>query len=162
MPRLADFQARSLDGTAVDLSAYDGSVVLVVNTASQCGYASQLPGLQRLHDEHADAGFSVLGFPSDQFKQEPLEDDELGAVCERNFGVTFPMFAKVAVNGRGADPLFVWLRSQKRGLLGGRINWNFTKFLVGRDGQVVARYGPTTTPAQIAGDVGQALANRVA
>lgn len=162
MPRLGDFQARALDGSEVDLSAYDGSVVLVVNTASQCGYASQLPGLQRLHDDFEGQGFAVLGFPSDQFKQEPLSDDDLGAVCGRNFGVSFPMFAKVAVNGRDTHPLFGWLRSQKRGLLGGRINWNFTKFLVDRDGQVVARYSPTTTPEQIADDVATALADRAA
>ena len=162
MTRLGDFQARSLDGSPIDLSTYDGAVVLVVNTASQCGYAAQMPGLQRLHDAYADRGFAVLGFPSDQFRQEPLADDEMGAVCERNFGVSFPMFAKVAVNGRGTDPLFAWLRAQKRGLLGGRINWNFTKFLVDRDGQVVARYSPTTTPEQIAGDVEQALAARAA
>lgn len=162
MTRLGDFQTRSLDGSPVDLATYDGSVVLVVNTASQCGYASQMPGLQKLHDAYADRGFAVLGFPSDQFRQEPLADDEMGAVCERNFGVSFPMFAKVAVNGRDVDPLFAWLRSQKRGLLGGRINWNFTKFLVDRDGQVVARYGPTTTPDQIAGDIEQALVARAA
>ena len=162
MTRLGDFQARSLDGSPVDLSTYDGSVVLVVNTASQCGYASQMPALQQLHDDYADAGFAVLGFPSDQFKQEPLADDEMGAVCQRNFGVSFPMFAKVAVNGREADPLFRWLRSQKRGLLGGRINWNFTKFLLDRDGRVVARYSPTTTPAQIAADIEKTLADRAA
>ncbi len=162
MSRLGEFQARALDGSEVDLSTYDGRVVLVVNTASQCGYASQFPGLQQLHDDYRDQEFAVLGFPSDQFKQEPLDDDDLGGVCERNFGVSFPIFAKVAVNGRDSHPLFAWLRSQKRGLLGGRINWNFTKFLVDRDGQVVARYGPATTPDQIAGDVEKALADRAA
>lgn len=162
MPRLGDFQARTTDGGEVDLAAYDGQVVLVVNTASQCGYASQLPALQRLHDDFEEQGFAVLGFPSDQFKQEPLADAEVGAVCQRDHGVTFPMFGKVAVNGRDAHPLYVWLRSQKRGLLGGRINWNFTKFLVDRDGQVVARYGPNTTPGQIAGDVERVLADRAA
>lgn len=157
MTRLGDFRARALDGSEVDLSAYDGSVVLVVNTASQCGYASQFPALQRLHDDYRDQGFTVLGFPSDQFKQEPLADDDLGAVCERNFGVSFPVFAKVAVNGRGSDPLFAWLRSQKRGLLGGRINWNFTKFLVDRSGEVVGRYGPTTEPEDLRADIEAAL-----
>ncbi len=157
MPTLTDFAARALDGTDVDLAAYAGQVVLVVNTASQCGYASQLPGLQELHDTYTGRGFTVLGFPSDQFKQEPVADDEMSAVCERNFGVSFPMFAKVAVNGRHAHPLYKWLRSEKRGVLGGRINWNFTKFLVDRDGRVVARYGPSTTPTQIADDVEQAL-----
>jgi len=162
MPRLGDFQARALDGSEVDLSTYDGKVVLVVNTASQCGYASQFPALQQLHDDFEDQGFAVLGFPSDQFKQEPLADDEMGLVCERNHGATFPMFGKVAVNGRDSDPLFAWLRSQKKGLLGGRINWNFTKFLVDADGQVVARYSPTTKPDQIADDIEKALTERAA
>lgn len=158
MPSLTDFSARALDGTDVDLAAYAGQVVLVVNTASQCGYASQLPDLQRLQDEYADRGFIVLGFPSDQFRQEPLGDEEMSTVCERNFGVSFPMFAKVAVNGSDTTPLYRWLRAQKKGLLGGRINWNFTKFLVGRDGQVLARFGPSTEPARLAGDIEKALA----
>lgn len=158
MTRLGEFQVRATDGSDVDLGAYDGMVVLVVNTASQCGYAAQLPGLQRLHDEFEPQGFSVLGFPSDQFKQEPLADDEVGVVCERNHGVSFPIFAKVAVNGRETHPLFRWLRSQKKGLLGGRINWNFTKFLVDRQGRVIGRYSPTTEPRQIAEDIEKALA----
>jgi glutathione peroxidase len=158
MPSLSDFSARALDGNDVDLSAYAGQVVLVVNTASQCGYAAQLPGLQQLHDAYADRGFSVLGFPSDQFKQEPLGDEEMSTVCERNFGVSFPMFAKIAVNGRDTHPLYQWLRSEKKGLLGARINWNFTKFLVDREGRVVGRFGPTTEPAQLAADIESALA----
>ena len=155
---LADFSARLPDGSDVALAEYDGHVALVVNTASQCGYASQLPGLQQLHETYRDRGFTVLAFPSDQFRQEPLADAELGAVCERH-RVTFPMFAKVAVNGRDAHPLFRWLRSQRRGVLGGRINWNFTKFLVGRDGRVLRRYGPTTEPEAIAADIEAALAS---
>ena len=153
MPTLSDFSARATDGTDVDLAAYAGQVVLVVNTASECGFATQLPGLQRLHDEYADRGFSVLGFPSDQFRQEPLADEEMPTACERNFGVSFPIFAKVAVNGRDTHPLYRWLRSQRKGLLGGRINWNFTKFLIDRDGRVVARYGPTTAPGQLNADI---------
>ena len=158
MPTLSDFSARALDGTDVALASYAGQVVLVVNTASQCGYASQLSGLQLLHDDYAERGFTVLGFPSDQFKQEPLGDEEMSTVCERNFGVTFPMFAKVSVNGRETHPVYAWLRSQKRGLLGGRISWNFTKFLVDRDGSVIGRYGPTTEPEQLAADIELALA----
>ena len=158
MPTLSDFSARALDGTDVALAAYAGRVVLVVNTASQCGYASQLPGLQGLHDDYAERGFTVLGFPSDQFKQEPLGDEEMSTVCERNYGVTFPMFAKVSVNGRETHPVYKWLRSQKRGVLGGRINWNFTKFLVDRNGAVIGRYGPTTEPEQLAADIELALA----
>lgn len=158
MTTLTEFTARSSDGTDVDLSAYAGQVVLVVNTASQCGYASQLPGLQRLHDTYGDRGFAVLGFPSAQFRQEPLADEEVGAVCERNFGVSFPIFAKVAVNGRDTHPLFAWLKKQRKGALGGRINWNFTKFLVDREGRVVGRYSPTTDPASISDDIEKALA----
>jgi glutathione peroxidase len=158
MTRLTDFSARAMDGSDTDLAAYDGQVVLVVNTATQCGFTPQLPGLQRLHDQYADRGFTVLGFPSDQFHQEPLEDDEMQGTCQRNFGVSFPMFSKVAVNGRDSHPLYRWLRSQKRGLLGGRINWNFTKFLIGRDGRVIGRYAPATKPNAIADDIERALA----
>jgi glutathione peroxidase len=158
MTRLADFSARAVDGSDTDLAAYDGQVVLVVNTATKCGFTPQLPDLQRLHDQYADRGFTVLGFPSDQFHQEPLGDDEMQGVCERNYGVSFPMFSKVAVNGRDTHPLYRWLRSQKKGLLGGRINWNFTKFLVGRDGRVIGRYAPTTEPEAIAHDIERALA----
>ncbi len=157
MPTLTDFSARSLDGNDIDLSTFTGQVALVVNTATKCGYTGQLAGLQQLHDDFAGQGFTVLGFPSDQFKQEPVADDEMAAVCQRNYGVTFPMFAKVAVNGRESHPLYHWLRSQKRGLLGGRINWNFTKFLIDRDGKVLARYGPTTEPQDIAADIEIAL-----
>jgi glutathione peroxidase len=157
MTRLTDFSARAGDGSDVDLATYDGQVALVVNTASKCGFTGQLASLQRLHDDYADRGFTVLGFPSDQFRQEPLADAEMQATCERNYGVTFPMFGKIAVNGRDTHPLYRWLRSQKRGLLGGRINWNFTKFLVGRDGRVIARYGPSTEPTAIADDIERAL-----
>jgi glutathione peroxidase len=158
MVSLGDFQARSVDGSDVDLSTYDGQVVLVVNTASACGLAGQLESLQRLHDRYADHGFSVLAFPSDQFYQEPVDDEDLGDVCRRDFGVSFPVFAKVTVNGTDADPLFEWLRAEQPGYFGDRIKWNFTKFLVDRDGRVVSRYAPTTDPVKIAGAVEQALA----
>jgi len=154
--KLADFTAAAPDGTDVDLAAYDGQVVLVVNTASQCGYAGQMSGLQELHDDYADRGFAVLGFPSNQFKQEPLSDQEMPTVCERT-GVSFPVFAKVAVNGKETHPLYAWLRSQKKGLLGGRVNWNFTKFLIGRDGQVISRFAPTTDPEALRDDIEAAL-----
>ena len=125
-------------------------MVLVVNTASECGFTPQYAGLQELHDTYAEQGFTVLGFPCDQFGgQEPGDEDEIAAFCERNFGVTFPMFAKVDVNGDDAHPLFEWLRKEKGGLLGDKIKWNFTKFLVGRDGQVLDRYAPTTEPAKL-------------
>jgi len=160
---LHDFQAPSLEGAPVDLASYDGQVVLVVNTASQCGLTPQYEGLQKLYDEFADQGFTVLGFPCDQFgHQEPGSEDEIGAFCERNFGVTFPMFSKVDVNGDDAHPVFRWLRSQKGGLLGSRIKWNFTKFLVGRDGQVIARYAPTTSPDKLSDDIAKALGQALA
>lgn len=156
---LSDFSATSIDGVDVDLSAYDGQVVLVVNTASQCGFTPQYAGLQELHDTYAERGFAVLGFPCGQFgNQEPGDEEQIAGFCERNFGVTFPLFAKVDVNGREAHPLFRWLRRQKSGLLGGSIKWNFTKFLVGRDGRVLARYAPTTKPERIGADIERALA----
>jgi glutathione peroxidase len=158
MSGLANFSARAIDGSDVDLATYSGEVVLVVNTASQCGFTPQYQGLQQLHDEYAEQGFAVLGFPCDQFGgQEPGDDAEIAGFCERNFGVTFPLFSKVDVNGERAHPVFQWLRAQKGGLLGSKIKWNFTKFLVGRDGQVLARYAPTTKPEKIAGDIEKAL-----
>jgi len=156
---LSDFEATSLEGEAVDLADYDGRVVLVVNTASKCGFTPQYPGLQALYDEYAEEGFAVLGFPCDQFgHQEPGSEEEIGTFCERNYGVSFPMFSKVEVNGGDAHPLYQWLRDQKGGLLGSRIKWNFTKFLVGRDGRVIDRYAPTTAPEKISQDIEKALA----
>lgn len=158
MGSLQDFSARSIDGRDVDLSTYDGQVVLVVNTASQCGFTPQYQGLQQLHDRFAVQGFAVLGFPCDQFGgQEPGSDDEIAGFCERNFGVSFPLFSKVDVNGERAHPLFRWLKAQKGGLLGSAIKWNFTKYLVGKDGRVLGRYSPTTKPEKISADIEQAL-----
>ncbi|QBR92832.1 glutathione peroxidase [Nocardioides euryhalodurans] len=158
MTTLGDFSATGIDGTDTDLSAYEGNVVLVVNTASQCGFTPQYQGLQELHDTYAERGFTVLGFPCDQFgNQEPGEDAEIASFCERNFGVTFPLFSKVDVNGDEAHPLFQWLKKEQSGLLGGKVKWNFTKFLIGRDGEVIDRFSPTTEPAKIAGKVEKAL-----
>jgi glutathione peroxidase len=158
MTSLGDFKATDIDGTETDLATYEGRVVLVVNTASQCGFTPQYQGLQQLQDEYGDRGFTVLGFPCDQFGgQEPGTDDEIASFCERTFGVDFPLFAKVEVNGDGAHPLFAWLRQEKSGLLGGKIKWNFTKFLIGRDGRVVDRFGPTTKPERIAADIERVL-----
>ena len=141
MTTLGDFKATTIDGVEADLSDYEGQVVLVVNTASQCGFTGQYAGLQELYDTYGERGFTVLGFPCDQFgHQEPGSEDEIASFCERNYGVSFPMFSKVDVNGDEAHPLFAWLREEKSGLLpGDAIKWNFTKFLVGRDGQVVRR-----------------------
>lgn len=159
MSSLQDFSATGIDGSEVDLAAYAGQVVLVVNTASQCGFTPQYQGLQSLHDKYGEQGFAVLGFPCDQFgHQEPGEDAEIAGFCERNFGVTFPLFSKVDVNGDDAHPVFEWLKSEKGGLLGSRIKWNFTKYLVGKDGQVLGRYSPTTKPEKISSDIEKALA----
>ena len=158
MTTLHDFKATAIDGTETDLSQYAGKVVLVVNTASQCGLTPQYQGLQELYDTYADRGLVVLGFPCDQFgHQEPGDEQEISAFCERNYGVTFPMFAKVDVNGDDTHPVWAWLKEAKGGLLGSAIKWNFTKFLVGRDGEVIERYAPTTEPAKLADDIEKAL-----
>jgi glutathione peroxidase len=158
MTTLSDFTANTLTGEEQPLSAYDGNVVLVVNTASECGFTPQYQGLQELHTTYNDEGFAVLGFPCNQFGgQEPGDAEEIGAFCEKNYGVTFPLFEKVDVNGDQAHPLFRWLREETSGVMGSAIKWNFTKFLVGRDGTVLKRYGSTTTPEKIAGDIEKAL-----
>lgn len=163
MTSLADFEATTLAGVPQSLGAYEGKVVLVVNTASKCGFTPQYEGLEQLWQELGEpAGndLAVLGFPCNQFgSQEPGSADDIGEFCQRNYGVSFPMFAKVDVNGDQAHPLFRWLRAEQGGLLGSRISWNFTKFLIGRDGQVIKRYAPTTAPADIADDIRAALAS---
>ena len=159
MPQLSDFKATTIDGDVQSLDAYAGQVVLVVNTASQCGFTPQFEGLEQLHQQYDDQGLVVLGFPCNQFgSQDPGSDEEIGAFCQKNYGVSFPMFSKVDVNGDDAHPLFQWLRTEQGGLLGDAIKWNFTKFLVGKDGQVIKRYGSTTKPEKIAGDIEKALA----
>ena len=153
-----DFSATAINGTPTDLGDHRGRVLLVVNTASQCGFTPQFTGLQKLQDDYADSGFSVLGFPCDQFRnQDPGTDDEIAEFCTGHFGVTFPMFSKIEVNGDGAHPLYQWLRQQKSGVFGNKIKWNFTKFLIGKDGRVIKRYAPTTKPEQIAADIEAAL-----
>jgi len=159
VPTLSDFTANTITGEEQPLETYAGKVALVVNTASQCGFTPQFEGLEKLHSQYADQGLVVLGFPCNQFgNQDPAENDEIGAFCQKNYGVTFPMFEKVDVNGSEAHPLFDWLRDEKSGLLGGAIKWNFTKFLIGRDGKVLKRYGSTTKPEKIASDIEAALA----
>ncbi|MDT0203254.1 glutathione peroxidase [Nocardioides sp. AE5] len=159
MTTLHDFTATRLDGTDQSLSEFAGQVVLVVNTASKCGLTPQYEGLEALQRTYADRGLAVLGFPCNQFAgQEPGDAGAIGDFCQRNYGVSFAMFDKVDVNGAGAHPVYAWLRSQAGGLLGDRIKWNFTKFLVGRDGQVIERYAPTTKPEKLAADIERALA----
>ncbi|MDF6103491.1 glutathione peroxidase [Gordonia hongkongensis] len=158
MTSVYDFTATGIDGDPVDLSQFHGSPLLIVNTASQCGFTPQYRGLEALHRDYADKGLRVLGFPCDQFgHQEPGDEEEIKNFCSLTYDVTFPMFAKVDVNGPDAHPLFAWLRDQKSGVLGGRIKWNFTKFLIGRDGSVVARYSPTTKPEKLAGSIEEQL-----
>jgi glutathione peroxidase len=159
MTALTDFSARTLTGEEKPLADYQGQVVLVVNTASKCGFTPQYEGLQELHETYADQGLAVVGFPCNQFGgQEPGDSAEIGEFCQRNYGVGFQMMEKVDVNGPQAHPVYEWLRSQKGGLVGSKIKWNFTKFLIGRDGQVVERYAPTTKPEKLKADIEKALA----
>lgn len=154
-----DFHAVALDGTPTDLSRYRGQVLLIVNTASACGFTPQYKGLEAIYRQFHERGVEVLGFPCNQFgKQESGNEAEIGAFCEKNYGVTFPLFSKIDVNGPAAHPLFRHLKQAAPGLLGTqRIKWNFTKFLVGRDGKVVDRYAPTTKPEDIAKDIEKLL-----
>jgi glutathione peroxidase len=155
-----DYQAVALDGKAQDLAHYRGKVLLIVNTASECGFTPQYKGLEQVYEQLRDRGLVVLGFPCNQFgKQEPGSEAEIGAFCEKNFGVTFPMFAKVEVNGDNAHPLFKHLKKAAPGVLGTEaIKWNFTKFLINKEGEVAARYAPQTKPEEIAADIEKLLA----
>ena len=147
MTRVFDFTATSLAGDEVPLKQFEGKVLLIVNTASACGFTPQYKGLEALHQALAPRGFSVLGFPCNQFGgQEPGDAMQIEQFCSSNYAVTFPMFAKIDVNGGNAHPLYQYLKNAKSGLLGSSIKWNFTKFLVDRAGQVVARHAPTTRP----------------
>ena len=150
-----DFETRRLDGAPMPLADFRGQVLLIVNTASECGFTPQYAGLQKLHETYASRGFSVLGFPCNQFHaQEPGTADEIGAFCTKNFGVSFPLSEKIDVNGAAAHPLYRHLTSAAPGILGTEaIKWNFTKFLIDRDGKVAARFAPTTKPESIAADI---------
>jgi glutathione peroxidase len=150
MAGIYDFTATSLAGEQVPLKRYEGQVLLIVNTASACGFTPQYKGLQALQEQFGPRGFSVLGFPCNQFgSQEPGDARQIEQFCASNYAISFPMFAKVEVNGSGAHPLYQYLKSEKSGLLGASIKWNFTKFLVDRSGKVVARHAPTTTPESL-------------
>jgi glutathione peroxidase len=153
-----DFTAVLNDGRLKALSDYKGKVLLIVNTASKCGFTPQYKGLETIYEKYKDRGFEVLGFPCDQFgHQEPGTDEEIKGFCEVNYGVTFPLFRKIEVNGDGADPLYRYLKSQAPGFLNEAIKWNFTKFLVDRQGNVVRRYASTTTPEDITKDLEKIL-----
>jgi glutathione peroxidase len=154
MTSIYDFSARSLAGEDTPLKRFEGRVLLIVNTASACGFTPQYKGLEALQQKYAARGFSVLGFPCNQFgRQEPGSAAEIGQFCSSNYAVTFPMFDKIEVNGENAHPLYRYLKGEKGGLLGSAIKWNFTKFLVDRSGKVIGRYAPTTTPVQLTGDI---------
>jgi glutathione peroxidase len=154
-----DFQAVSIDGQPADLATQRGKVLLIVNTASACGFTPQFAGLEQLWQTYKDRGLVIVGFPSNEFGgQDPGSNEEIATFCQRNYGVSFPMMAKVKVNGSDAHPLWQWLKAQAPGVLGTEgVKWNFTKFLVGRDGQVIKRYAPTDKPEAIAKDIEAAL-----
>ena len=160
MATVYEFSATTIDGKSRKLGDYKGKVLLVVNTASRCGFTPQYKGLEAIYQKYKGRGFAVLGFPSNQFgQQEPGSDTEIAEFCEMNFGVSFPLFSKVDVNGADAHPLFKFLTSTKPGLLGSEgIKWNFTKFLIGKDGAVIDRYAPNTKPEDLAKDIEKALA----
>ena len=154
MPGIYDFTARSLAGEDVPLKRFQGQVLLIVNTASKCGFTPQYQGLEALHRELSPRGFSVLGFPCNQFgAQEPGDAKAIAEFCESKYDVSFPLFEKIDVNGANAHPLYDYLKREKSGLLGSSIKWNFTKFLVDRTGEVVGRHAPTTTPQSLKKDI---------
>ena len=159
MTTIADFTVTTNRGEEVDLDSKLGKVLLVVNTASKCGFTPQYDGLEKLYQDFGDRGFEVLGFPCNQFGgQEPGNADEIEEFCKVNFGLTFPLMAKVDVNGPDASPLFDWMKKEAPGLMGSKsIKWNFTKFLIDREGNVVKRYAPTDSPASIAKDIEKLL-----
>jgi glutathione peroxidase len=155
VPRIADFAVASPDGEALSLADKAGKVLLIVNTASKCGFTPQYAGLEALWRKYREQGFEVIGFPCNQFGgQEPGSAEDIASFCDINYGVTFPLMAKIEVNGANATPLYRWLKSEAPGILGSqRIKWNFTKFLVGRDGKVVRRYGSAVKPERLQRDI---------
>ena len=159
-PTIYDFEARDIAGKDTLLSDFKGKVMLIVNTASKCGFTPQFGGLEALHKTYAGKGLAVLGFPCNQFgSQDPGADGEIAEFCQVNYGVSFPMMGKIDVNGPAAHPLYKWLSAEAPGLLGSKaIKWNFTKFLIGKDGQVIKRYAPLNKPADLAKDIEKALA----
>lgn len=160
MSSIYDFEAQSIDGKNVPLRQFEGKPLLIVNTASACGFTPQFGGLEKLHQTYGERGLVVLGFPCNQFgSQDPGNNDEIASFCQLNYGVSFPMMGKIDVNGAKAHPLYQWLTAEAPGLLGSKaIKWNFTKFLVGRDGRVIKRYAPQDAPEKLAKDIEAALA----
>lgn len=162
MTSIYDFSAQTLTGDTQDFADYRGQVIVIVNTASKCGFTPQYQGLEKLYRHYKDQGLQIIGFPCNQFgHQEPGGAEEIGAFCQKNYGVSFPMMEKVEVNGKDAHPIFNWLKEQQGGVLFDAIKWNFTKFLLGRDGQVIKRYAPTTKPEALKADIEAALAQDI-
>ena len=161
MKSIYDFEAKSIQGDVIALSSYSGKAILVVNTASQCGFTPQFKGLESLHKTLGPKGLIVLGFPCNQFgSQDPGSNADIDTFCQTNYGVSFQMMEKIDVNGKNAHPLYAWLKEEAPGILGSEgIKWNFTKFLVGRNGQVIKRYAPQDNPESIASDIEAALIN---
>lgn len=159
MTTIYDFQAEMLEGEQKNFSEYQGKVLLIVNTASQCGLTPQFEGLEQLYQDYQSKGLIILGFPCNQFAhQDPLTNEEIGGFCQRNYGVSFPMFAKVDVNGSTAHPLYQHLTAEAKGILGSqKIKWNFTKFLINQEGKVIKRYAPLIKPEKIAKDIQKLL-----
>ena len=159
MTNVYQFEAELLDGKNKSFADYEGKVLLIVNTASKCGFTPQFTGLEKLYQQYKDQGFEVLGFPCNQFGgQDPGSNEQIGVFCQKNYGVDFPMFAKVDVKGSEAHALFRYLTNNSKGVLGNGIKWNFTKFLIGKDGTVLHRYAPTTKPEALQEDIEKALA----
>lgn len=154
MTNVYDFSAKTIDGEDKQLADYQGKVLLIVNTASKCGFTPQFDGLQKLYEQFKDHGFEILGFPCNQFgSQDPEENEKIHQFCQKNYGVEFSMFSKVDVKGKNAHPLFVHLTSEQKGILGEQIKWNFTKFLINREGDVISRFGPQKNPGAIQKDI---------
>ncbi|WP_028274320.1 glutathione peroxidase [Atopococcus tabaci] len=161
MTSVHDFSVQKTDGSPLSLEEYKGNILLIVNTASKCGLAPQFEGLQQLYEQYKNQGVVVLGFPCDQFNNQEFENiEDTLQFCQTNYQVTFPMFAKIDVNGPGAHPLYAFLKQQKKGLLSENIKWNFTKFLVDKKGQVIKRYAPTTSPADLSKDIESLLTSK--
>ncbi|MGB9190990.1 MULTISPECIES: glutathione peroxidase [unclassified Acinetobacter] len=159
MTNIYQFEAELLDGKNKSFADYEGKVLLIVNTASKCGFTPQFAGLEKLYAKYKDQGFEVLGFPCNQFGgQDPGSNEQIGAFCQKNYGVSFPMFAKVDVKGPEAHILFRYLTNNSKGILGNGIKWNFTKFLIGKDGKVLNRFAPTTKPEELESEIEAALA----
>ena len=158
MTNIYQFEAELLDGKTKSFADYEGKVLLIVNTASKCGFTPQFAGLEKLYEKYKDQGLEVLGFPCNQFGgQDPGSNEQIGAFCQKNYGVNFPMFAKVDVKGPEAHILFRYLTNNSKGLLGNGIKWNFTKFLIAKDGKILNRYAPTTKPETLESDIQAAL-----